>query len=146
MSSERGGSRKRWVVGLVVIGGFGAFGLMSLNQSLAAYTHDFEDVRSRVGELLQVPGVVDKSVPAAHNAQAGTFEFDILGVEDRSQRLHVVSHQVKPGNFDQASQVICVGTFTAGVFDAQQLLVKCPSKEQQKMQAVGGREDPGRGS
>ena len=34
----------------------------------------------------------------------------------------------KPGNFEQATEVVCVGRYTNGKFHAKELLVKCPSK------------------
>ena len=37
---------------------------------------------------------------------------------------------VIPGNFDQAVSVVAIGKFAGDHFEAQQLLVKCPSKYQ----------------
>lgn len=128
---------RRWWLGLLVIGGLGVFGYTSFSQSLATYTHDYQDVRRRSGELLQVPGVVDKSEPQNYDTSAGTFEFTMIDVETRTERLRVRSNRVKPSNFDQAAQVVCIGTFDGEVFEARQLLVKCPSKEQEKLQAGG---------
>ena len=34
----------------------------------------------------------------------------------------------KPGNFDQATEIVCKGQYKAGKFHASELLVKCPSK------------------
>jgi cytochrome c-type biogenesis protein CcmE len=34
----------------------------------------------------------------------------------------------KPGNFDQAEKVVVIGRYHEGVFQASQILVKCPSK------------------
>lgn len=129
--------RQRYWLGLVVILALGAYGFTAFNQSLATYTHDFRDVARRSGELLQVPGVVDKQAPQNYDTTAGTFEFTLLDVEKRADRLRVRSHRVKPANFDQASQVVCIGTFQNGVFEARQILVKCPSKEQQKLTGAG---------
>lgn len=131
--------RRRWWIGGLIILGLAAFGYSSFSRSLATYTHDFSEVRTRGDELLQVPGVLDKSEPQRYDTAAGVFEFTMTDVTTRSDRLRVRYHRIKPSNFDQASQVVCVGTFKDGVFDARQLLVKCPSKEQQKLaDAEGG--------
>ncbi|MCC7491522.1 MAG: cytochrome c maturation protein CcmE [Fimbriimonadaceae bacterium] len=137
MQTEARRSR-RWWVGLVVIGGLGWLGLDSFKNSMATYSHDFAEVARRSGQLLQVPGVIDKSYPQRYDTAAGVFEFGVLGVEDRSQRMVVRARTVKPSNFDQASQVISIGVYQNGVFEARQLLVKCPSKEQQKLAGGGG--------
>lgn len=129
--------RRKYWLGLVVIAGLSTFGFSSFKNSMATYTMDFAQVRSSPGQMMQVPGVVDKSVKPRYDTAAGTFVFGILDVETRSQRMTVVSRQVKPSNFDQASQVVCIGTFAGDVFEARQLLVKCPSKEVEKLQAAG---------
>jgi cytochrome c-type biogenesis protein CcmE len=36
----------------------------------------------------------------------------------------------KPGNFEQADKVVLIGRYQNGIFSADQLLVKCPSKYQ----------------
>ena len=35
-----------------------------------------------------------------------------------------------PGNFSQASHAVCLGKYDGKVFEADQLLIKCPSKYQ----------------
>jgi len=134
---EGAGSRKRLVIGLVVILALAAFGAKSFQDSLATYEMDFAQVKAKPGALVQVPGLVDKSYEQKYDAQGGTFEFALLDVQTRSQQLVVRSRGVKPANFDSASQVVCVGTWREGVFDAQNILVKCPSKELDKVSGAG---------
>jgi len=128
--------RRKYWLGLVVIAGLSTFGFSSFKNSMATYTMDFGQVMASAGQTMQVPGVVDKSVKPRYDTSAGTFVFGILDVENQTERMTVVSRQVKPSNFDQASQVVCIGTYTNGVFEARQLLVKCPSKEVEKMKAA----------
>ena len=46
--------------------------------------------------------------------------------------MKVTYDGAKPGNFDQASHVVCVGKYNNGVFVAKELLIKCPSKYQEQ--------------
>lgn len=128
----------RWLLAAVVVVALAIFGFSAFKGSLATYTHDFADVRARSGELLQVPGVIDHAGRQHYDLERGWFEFEMLDVETRTQRLTVRSRRVKPGNFDEASQVVCIGTFKDGVFEARDLLVKCPSKEVDKLRASEG--------
>jgi cytochrome c-type biogenesis protein CcmE len=58
-------------------------------------------------------------------------------IEEEGLKQIKVSYQgVKPGNFDQATEIVAIGEYQQGVFEADQLLVKCPSKYQ-------GIEEPG---
>jgi len=45
-------------------------------------------------------------------------------------RMPVMYYGVVPGNFDQAKSVVLKGKTENGVFIAEQMLVKCPSKYQ----------------
>ena len=51
--------------------------------------------------------------------------------------LPVVYHGVIPGNFDQATSIVAIGRYQDGVFAAEQLLVKCPSKYQAEAEKGG---------
>lgn len=139
MASELGARHKRnLVLRAVVVLGLAIFGYSAFASSLAHYSHDFDQVRATTGKRLQVPGVVVKTAPQTVDPATGTFSFTVTDVEGRGQTMRVVSRQVKPGNFDEASQVVCIGEFRDGVFRADKLLVKCPSKELDKLRATEG--------
>lgn len=63
------------------------------------------------------------------------WTFDI---QDSTGATIKVVHAMKPGNFEDAISVAATGRYNPakGVFEADQLLVKCPSKYQE--QAAGG--------
>jgi cytochrome c-type biogenesis protein CcmE len=44
--------------------------------------------------------------------------------------MQVVYDGVKPGNFEEAVQIVAIGRYQDDAFHAEQLLVKCPSKYQ----------------
>ena len=58
----------------------------------------------------------------------GTLRFAMA--DEHGRQLQVEYGGVKPGNFEDATQVVAVGTYEGGIFRAEQLLVKCPSKYQ----------------
>ena len=55
---------------------------------------------------------------------------DVMPVEYRG---------VIPGNFDQAVSIVAIGAFKGDHFEANQLLVKCPSKYQAMESETGGK-------
>jgi len=59
-----------------------------------------------------------------------TEELQFAMVDEGGNTLTVHYNGVKPGNFEEAVQIVAVGSFHEGVFHAEQLLVKCPSKYQ----------------
>jgi cytochrome c-type biogenesis protein CcmE len=44
--------------------------------------------------------------------------------------MPVIYRGVIPGNFDQATSIVAIGRYQGDHFEAEQLLVKCPSKYQ----------------
>lgn len=132
------GSQRKWVIGLVLIVGLAAVAVSGLQQSMASYQNDYDVVRANPDKVYQVPGVVDRGLPHGADPVTGDFTFTMRDVETRTQSLPVRSARTKPGNFDSAAQVVCRGTFRDGVFVAEDILVKCPSKEVEKLEATGG--------
>lgn len=65
-----------------------------------------------------------------------TIQFDVKTMtltfegEDETGRLKVVYPKGKPNNFEMASQVVVIGSYRDGVFHAEDMLIKCPSKYQ----------------
>jgi cytochrome c-type biogenesis protein CcmE len=69
-----------------------------------------------------------------YNASANRLEFTIYDPEAADAAsavsMDILYHGVIPGNFDQATSIVCKGKSDGNVFVADQLLVKCPSKYQ----------------
>lgn len=120
------------IIALVVIVASMVVMLFSFTGAVAQHV-SISDVKMRKGETVQVPGNIDKST-VKYDATRGELRFDIIGVDPKtrkeipSQRLTVVYPQPKPENFDTAKGVEAVGVYKDGVFRADNLLVKCPSK------------------
>ncbi len=87
------------------------------------------------GATLQVPGKIIKD-SVQYDATKGELRFDVIEVSrgaDKKEivgdkRMTIIYRQPKPENFDTAVGVEAVGKFENGVFKADNLLVKCPSK------------------
>ena len=84
-------------------------------------------------QTVQVMGIIAKD-EVSYNSDESRLEFTIYDAEseggDTPERLKVVYYGVVPGNFDQATSVVCKGASKDDEFVADKLLVKCPSKYQ----------------
>lgn len=119
---------RRWIwfsVGGVLIALFLVYGAGTFKQSLTPYVSISEATETErrvqvVGEL--VPG----SARFVEESQKLTF-----GLRDEDgQSLSVLYDGVKPGNLEDAKEIVVIGSYREGVFHAQRVLVKCPSKYQ----------------
>jgi cytochrome c-type biogenesis protein CcmE len=58
-------------------------------------------------------------------------QFLSFGLRDAHGEVLPVEYRgVVPGNFDQATSIVAIGRYRNGTFEAEELLVKCPSKYQ----------------
>ena len=119
-------------LGVVVIAA--GVGLMSLvtGGGVTPYV-GFAEARASKGNV-QVLGEIQPG-ETSYNTQAGAFSFFIT--DANGDRLRVVYDGTKPGNFDQATSVVCVGRYNNDAFHAEKLLIKCPSKYQDQPRKPG---------
>ena len=112
-------------LGVVVIAA--GVGLISLvtGGGMTPYV-GFNDARAAKSSV-QVMGEVINGA-SAYDPQSGSFSFYITDVN--RDRMKVIYDGTKPGNFDQATSVVCIGRWSGDAFHAERLLVKCPSKYQ----------------
>mgnify|MGYP000859907222 CR=1 FL=1 len=80
---------------------------------------------------VQVKGLLAADAPAPH-AEGKDFVFTLQD-EETGETLPVRYHGTKPDQFDEAHHIVAIGKAKDGVFEADKLLIKCPSKyESQK--------------
>ena len=88
-----------------------------------------KEARSQPGVSCNVAGeLIHETV---HNdLAAGEIRFEIKVAD--GNLLPIVYKGSKPGNFDSAPRVSVLGMYKGEVFQAERILVKCPSKYENK--------------
>jgi cytochrome c-type biogenesis protein CcmE len=123
--------RAKYIIGAVIIVVFLAWGASAFLKTTIQYVSLDEAYRS--SRTVQVLGKIDfKKVN--YSAERQRLEFSVYDPKATdsltAERMPVVYYGVVPGNFDQATSVVLKGKTDNGVFVAEQMLVKCPSKYQ----------------
>ncbi|MBI5836126.1 MAG: cytochrome c maturation protein CcmE [Candidatus Eisenbacteria bacterium] len=122
-------------LGLALVLGGLLVGLTVYQKSLTPY-RSFKEARETRGTV-QVHGTL---APASAQYDGKELVFRIKDVASPDE-MQVVYTDVKPGNFDQARDIVAIGTYRDGAFHAEKLLIKCPSKYQEmqdKQKKTGG--------
>jgi len=125
MSDPKKQRRLWYIVGGVMIVAFLAYGASSFKSNLTPYV-SFEEAQKSARKVQVAGGLVPDSTSYIEDKEM--LQFGI--VEDGGETMTVHYEGIKPGNFEEATQIVAIGTYSDGVFHANQLLVKCPSKYQ----------------
>ena len=114
------------IAGIAIIA-FIALGVSSFIGSMTPYIEDFAKVRSSSKDKIQVPGdiVKDKTI-YMHKSSSLIFYLR----DPKGKELKVIYKGQRPANFDQADKAVAVGSYRNGVFYADDVRTKCPSKYQ----------------
>jgi cytochrome c-type biogenesis protein CcmE len=114
--------KAKYIIGGIIIISFIVWAGISFNKTLTPYVSIAEAKASEA--TVQVKG---KRVDDGNfDMQQNVFVFTMA--DEAGEQIQVVFDGAKPGNFEQATEVVCVGRYTNGKFHAKELLVKCPSK------------------
>jgi len=118
--------RKLWyAIGAVLVVAFLAYGASSFKSNLTPYVS--------FGEAMQSPAKVQVAGALVEGSSAYIDEEQELRFvifDENGLRMPVRYRGVKPANFEEATQIVAVGAYDGTAFEAEQLLVKCPSKYQ----------------
>lgn len=117
-----------YALGTVLILAFAGFTFASFQQSLTPYV-PFEQARS-TERVVQVAGglAADSS---SYDTATSSLHFTLID-EGSGDTLPVRYEGLKPANFEDAVSIVAIGRYAAAddTFEADKLLVKCPSKYQ----------------
>jgi len=124
----------KWILAVVLLGAGAYFGVTSFRRSVTPYI-PFNEARRSTG-MVQVNGTLaEKNYVLKPEEQY--LEFKLR--DSRGEVMPVTYRGVIPGNFDQATSIVAIGRYHADHFEAEQLLVKCPSKYQAEAEKAKGR-------
>ncbi len=116
-----------YIIGGVVVLAAIVLGALAFVNTLTPYVSIAEARTS--GRTVQVHGFLKETL--GYDAE-GRFRFVL--VDEKGDEMIVVYGQAKPANFEQATGFVVIGRYEAeaGIFRADQILVKCPSKYQEQ--------------
>lgn len=117
-----------YLLGGLLLVAFAAFSLFAFKESLTPYVSYAEAREAR--RMVQVAGALEKG-SSAYVSEQDSLLFTLQDPESR-ETMRVRYKGLKPANFEEAISIVAIGHFdtAAGEFQAEKLLVKCPSKYQ----------------
>ena len=116
--------RPTTLLGIAFVGVFGFFVVNSFGQQVSGYETFTEAAEN--GRNAHVVGTWVESEPATYDPARNVFSFVMADEDGTTHR--VVYPNPKPASFEDAEQVVVEGRMAGDVFEAEHILVKCPSK------------------
>ena len=116
--------RPKTFVGLACIGVFGFFVVDSFGRQVSGYESFTQAAES--GRRAHVVGTWLRDAETAYDPDRNVFSFSMT--DDDGVVRRVVFADPKPANFEDAEKVVVEGQMAGDVFEAEHILVKCPSK------------------
>ena len=117
--------KPKYIVGILIILVFIVFAAINLIKSLTPYV-SLDDAKKST-KVVQVKG---QRVIGSEHFDVDSKVFTFKMTDDKGEEFSVIYNGVKPANLEEAEELVVICRYTQGQFEADQLLVKCPSKYQ----------------
>lgn len=111
------------LIGIIAIVGFTSLLMYNFGNSISTYVN-FEEAEGMEGA--HVVGTLDESKDYGFSMETKQFSFYMKDEAGNVRR--VIYPKPKPNNFEQADRLVVIGEMDSGVFYANDMLMKCPSK------------------
>jgi cytochrome c-type biogenesis protein CcmE len=115
----------KYIIGICIIIVFIVFGALSFRNNLTPYV-GFKEAKSSNSSVQIIGEVLPEETK--YDLENQKFLFSLK--DSKGEKMNIVFNGVKPANFEQATNIVVIGKYQEGVFQADQVLVKCPSKYQ----------------
>ena len=121
------------VIIIVVMVAIGAVISTMVNGSTYA---DFSTAKKNIGSDYQIIGKLNTQKPILYEARKDANSFSFFMKDNVGIEMKVVYSGIKPQDFEKCDQVVISGSATDTVFYAKTMLLKCPSKYNDKKTPV----------
>lgn len=115
--------KPKLIFGIVAIVGFTSLLMYNFGNSISTYVN-FEEASGMEGAHVVGSWVDSRN----YGFSMETKQFSFYMEDEDGNISRVIYPKPKPNNFEQAEQLVVIGQMRNGVFYANDMLMKCPSK------------------
>ena len=116
--------KPRTIISLIALVGFSSLLLFSFGERVSGYKYFAEAEAS--GSYAHVVGYWVQPETAHYNPEDNLFIFHMQ--DEMGTTRKVQYNDIKPASFESAEKLVVKGRLNGGVFEAEHILMKCPSK------------------
>ncbi|MEA2563332.1 MAG: cytochrome c-type biosis protein CcmE [Acidobacteriota bacterium] len=121
-------THRYYLLGAVLLLAFAGFSLSAFKETMTPYV-SYQEARA-ADRVVQVMGALEKG--SSKYVDTEDFLYFTIKEPESKDTIRVRYKGLKPANFEDAISIVAIGHFDEGdkEFEANKLLVKCPSKYQ----------------
>ena len=116
--------KPRTIISLIALVGFASLLLFSFGDQVGVYMHFSEAEAS--GTRVHVVGIWVQSETTHYDPKENLFKFHLRDDEGTVREVHY--RDPKPASFEDAEKIVVEGYLNGEIFEAEHILMKCPSK------------------
>ena len=118
--------KKIHILGIVVIAV--AIGVIFTSLQSSATYSDFTEAGANPEIEYHVVGKLNKTVPVQYDPKINADECSFMLVDNKGVEKQVILHKSVPQDIQKSEQIVLIGKMQGDVFEADEILMKCPSK------------------
>lgn len=127
--------KNKYVFGGIIIVIFLGLMIYLFTQTNIQYENNFVKVM-QTGKTVKATGTWLKEHGYEFDKENKIFSFYIK--DENGNIMKVVYHGAMPNNFESSTSIVVTGKYSNGIFQASDILTKCPSKyQEQPVQKAG---------
>jgi cytochrome c-type biogenesis protein CcmE len=112
------------IIALVLI----SIGIFTFINASNDYSHYANFKEAQRGDKVKIVGKLSKDKEMVYDAEKDANYFSFYMTDDKGIEKQVVLSQPKPQDFEMSESIVATGKMNGEVFEASELLLKCPSK------------------
>ncbi|MGQ9463840.1 MAG: cytochrome c maturation protein CcmE domain-containing protein [Candidatus Fervidibacter sp.] len=122
-------AERRWkiwaAVGLIGLLAYAGYALFSSGNIVQPYV-SFDEAKKMTGSV-RVAVFIDHKT-RTYDPESGSLEFEARDTKGKVCKVRLNPNFVPPAGFEQTPMAVIIGRYRDGVFEADRMFLKCPSK------------------
>ena len=131
--------KRTHIIALIFVAVLVASLTVMLGKGFSRY-ESFESSYAKKGKEFTVVGYLNKEKGIEYNPTVDPNKFSMYVIDERQVERQVVVFKAKPRDIEKSEKIVVTGKMKGDVFEAHDILLKCPSKyKNREQQANNGR-------
>jgi cytochrome c-type biogenesis protein CcmE len=123
------------IIALILI----AIGIGTFINASNDYSHYSNFTEALSAGKVKIVGKLSKDKAMVYNPEKNANHFTFYMKDDKGVEKQVILEQPKPQDFEMSESIVATGKMKGDVFEASELLLKCPSKYKNEEIAIKGK-------